>query len=44
VEPNVPIINRKITGLVKTQVEAVKNIKIDKITVWDSSNNGRIDS
>jgi flotillin len=22
--------------LVKTQVEAVKNIKIDKITVWDS--------
>jgi flotillin len=26
--------------LVKTQVEAVKNIKIDKITVWDSGNNG----
>jgi flotillin len=25
--------------LVKTQ-EAVKNIKIDKITVWDSGNNG----
>jgi flotillin len=24
---------------VKTQVEAVKNIKIDKITVWDSGNN-----
>jgi flotillin len=24
--------------LVKTQVEAVKNIKIDKITVWDSGN------
>ncbi|HEY1053804.1 MAG TPA: hypothetical protein VGE24_01680 [Emticicia sp.] len=23
---------------VKTQVEAVKNIKIDKITVWDSGN------
>ena len=22
----------------KTQVEAVKNIKIDKITVWDSGN------
>ena len=25
--------------MVKTQVEAVKNIKIDKITVWDSGNN-----
>jgi flotillin len=25
---------------VKTQVEAVKNIKIDKITVWDSGNGG----
>ena len=24
----------------KTQVEAVKNIKIDKITVWDSGNGG----
>lgn len=24
--------------MVKTQVEAVKNIKIDKITVWDSGN------
>jgi len=28
----------KLPELVKTQVEAVKNIKIDKITVWDSSN------
>ena len=26
----------KLPELVKTQVEAVKNIKIDKITVWDS--------
>ncbi len=26
----------KLPDLVKTQVEAVKNIKIDKITVWDS--------
>jgi len=24
--------------LVKTQVEAIKNIKIDKITVWDGQN------
>ncbi|MDX2136298.1 MAG: SPFH domain-containing protein [Saprospiraceae bacterium] len=31
----------KLPELVKTQVEAVKNLKIDKITVWDSgSNNG----
>lgn len=28
----------KLPDLVKTQVEAVKNIKIDKITVWDSGN------
>lgn len=28
----------KLPELVKTQVEAVKNIKIDKITVWDSAN------
>jgi flotillin len=26
----------KLPDLVKTQVEAVKNLKIDKITVWDS--------
>ena len=26
----------KLPELVKTQVEAIKNIKIDKITVWDS--------
>ena len=29
----------KLPELVKTQVEAVKNIKIDKITVWDSGQN-----
>jgi flotillin len=28
----------KLPELVKTQVEAIKNIKIDKITVWDSAN------
>ncbi len=28
----------KLPSLVATQVEAIKNIKIDKITVWDSSN------
>ncbi len=30
----------KLPELVKTQVEAIKNIKIDKITVWDSNNSG----
>jgi flotillin len=34
------LIADKLPELVKTQVEAVKNIKIDKITVWDSNNNG----
>ena len=29
----------KLPELVRTQVEAVKNIKIDKITVWDSAGN-----
>ncbi len=29
----------KLPELVKTQVEAVKNIKIDKVTVWDSGTN-----
>lgn len=29
----------KLPELVKTQVEAVKNIKIDKVTVWDGGNN-----
>ncbi len=30
------MISDKIENLVKTQVEAVKNLKIDKVTVWDS--------
>ncbi len=30
----------KLPELVRTQVEAVKNIKIDKITVWDSAGAG----
>lgn len=37
----------KIEEIVKTQVEAIKNIKIDKITVWDSgaaNGNGKADS
>lgn len=29
----------KLPELVKTQVEAIKNLKIDKITVWDSGSN-----
>ncbi len=28
----------KLPELIKTQVEAIKNIKIDKVTVWDSAN------
>ncbi len=28
----------KIEDLVKTQVDAIKNIKIDKVTVWDGGN------
>lgn len=34
------MIAEKIEGLVKTQVEAIKNIKIDKVTVWDSMGGG----
>lgn len=34
------LITDKLPELVKTQVEAVKNIKIDKITVWDGNNTG----
>jgi flotillin len=30
----------KIEEIVHTQVEAIKNLKIDKITVWDSGGNG----
>ena len=31
----------KLPELIKTQVEAVKGIKIDKVTVWDSMGNGK---
>lgn len=34
------LITDKLPELVRTQVEAVKNIKIDKITVWDGNNGG----
>jgi len=30
----------KLPELVKTQVEAIKNIKIDKVTVWENGSNG----
>ena len=30
----------KLEEIVKLQTEAIKNIKIDKITVWDSGNSG----
>lgn len=32
------LITDKLPELVRTQVEAVKNIKIDKVTVWDGNN------
>ncbi|PWM45603.1 MAG: flotillin [Clostridiales bacterium] len=31
----------KLEELVKVQVEAVKNLKIDKVTVWDSNGGGK---
>lgn len=34
------IIADKLEELVKTQVDAIKNIKIDKVTVWEGGNNG----
>lgn len=34
------IIADKLEELVKTQVEAIKNIKIDKVTVWENGNSG----
>ena len=34
------ILADKMEDLVKTQVEAVKDIKIDKVTVWDSGSTG----
>ncbi|MBS7262093.1 MAG: flotillin family protein [Eubacteriales bacterium] len=33
----------KMEDLMRVQVEAVKNIKIDKVTVWDSNANGGAD-
>ena len=34
----------KVEELVKGQIEAIKNIKIDKVVVWDSMNNGKSDT
>jgi len=34
------LITEKLEGLVQLQVEAIKNIKIDKVTVWDSGGAG----
>ncbi len=34
------LIADKLPELVKTQVEAIKNLKIDKVTVWDSGSGG----
>ena len=31
----------KLPELVKTQVEAIKNLKIDKVTVWDNMSGGK---
>jgi flotillin len=33
------MISDKLPELVKTQVEAIKNLKIDKVTVWDGQSN-----
>lgn len=33
------LIADKLEDLVKTQVDAIKNIKIDKVTVWEGGNN-----
>lgn len=38
------IIADKLEDLVKVQVEAIKNIKIDKITVWENGNSGSNDN
>ncbi len=37
------MIANKLEELTKIQVEAIKNLKIDKITVWDSNGNGNAD-
>ena len=34
------LIAHKLPELVRTQAEAIKNIKIDKVTVWDSGSKG----
>ncbi len=34
------LIADQLPELVKTQVEAIKNLKIDKVTVWDNGGNG----
>jgi flotillin len=33
------MIAEKLPDIIKTQVEAIKNIKIDKVTVWESGSN-----
>ncbi len=35
------MISDKIEELVRIQVDAIKNLKIDKVTVWDSGANGK---
>ncbi|GGC20107.1 flotillin [Parapedobacter defluvii] len=37
------LITDKLPELVKLQTEAIKNIKIDKVTVWDGGNGGNED-
>ena len=34
------LLSEKLPEIVKTQVEAVKGVNIDHVTVWDSGNNG----
>jgi flotillin len=34
------LMTEKIEQIVAMQVEAIKNIKIDKVTVWDAGGNG----
>jgi flotillin len=34
------LMSEKMPELVKTQVEAIKGVNIDHVTVWDSGNNG----
>ena len=35
------LMTEKIEQIVQLQVEAIRNIKIDKVTVWDSGSNGK---